>query len=279
MIPRRRIDELLLAAKLDASYRAIIVEGDKDRTLLKRFLTHLKSRSCIVLPVGMIEIPQVLGGNRSRVIKAASLIRESSNGKAQILSIADKDLEIFGESSTAQDQFLKLTASACIEGDIVEPDDLAQFLESYFQLQVNSDQLSSIYEAACKLYCLRKNCMELGIGSNAELRQRHFELIDGNLELCTEAYLSAVLSKHGLFSKKAILRKATETDFGRFRPSAHFAFRGPDLIAAIGAYARMRNKNERICNEDAVRGALFSFAHPHAYEARPLFQEVKSFLD
>jgi hypothetical protein len=143
MLPRRKLSEILVQARLDARVCNIIVEGFSDQVILRAFLEK-ESLPVLIYPIPNIEMdsvdPRGHGGNKARVIR----ISEYLNGiaAARILCVVDKDFLQF--SGFKLNGRCLVTDLACLELYSFEREDFRGFIGRAYYIDFSEAALDSI---------------------------------------------------------------------------------------------------------------------------------------
>src|SRR5271166_1542994 len=136
---RRPIGELVARYRFHPELRDLFVEGDRDVSLFRWFLSNLPGKKAVVYHINTIGITrgasQAVGisteGNKGRVLTLAmTLDKELPLECRSVYCCVDKDFHEFG-FALPECRYLVYTGYACMECYALNPNPLSKLFEIY----------------------------------------------------------------------------------------------------------------------------------------------------
>ena len=197
----RQPDAVLTAHRMDPSRRELYVEGTRDRLFLTWLLGKRQPTDAIVQEIAFIEIPNVLGGERGRLIQFANWLEDKDVG---IRMFADADCDrVLGRTVPKR---VWLTDNRDLEGYVLR----IECIDKVLRLGIATDKIT----AELLLRAIKKHCRRLGIlrllSERDSLKlpfqttnlKRFIKLSNGELNLDFDGYFRALLQNASISLKQ-----------------------------------------------------------------------------
>lgn len=262
MIPRRKIDELIVRHQYEPTLRDIYVEGLFDKEVLTSFISY-SGTDHIVYDIDGIDIgPDILAkhgltdGNKQRVIalaKELSVVTEDS----QYRCVADKDLDHWIEK-IEQIPRLNWTEHTSIELYFYTKKILTDIVVVSGRAKITDidEFINSLAFVLKTLYAFRVADRELGWNMEWIEPFKDLSTQGSSLRINTNSYLNRLLSKNRRHRDQAEFSELLEVWLARLTGDPRSYIRGHDFVSLIAWSTREFKGIKEVCDSVIIERML-----------------------
>jgi hypothetical protein len=153
MLPRRKLSEIVISARLNKKFCNLLVEGPSDHIILRSYCEGA-SLPTVIYPIPSVEVdcvPSGEGGNRGRLIAVSEFA--ASKQIERTFCVIDRDHWNF--ISFDFNSHCMITDLGCLDMYALHINEMRGYLNRSYHLEMTTEQMRSIIESARVASCLQ----------------------------------------------------------------------------------------------------------------------------